>query len=131
MASVSSIAIVDDDAFIRSSTASLLRSAGFVVSTFGSVAGFLAGPVEGFDCVISDIQMPEQSGLDLQRALSQRRPGLPIIFSTAFPDKRLERHVLDAGAGGFLEKPCDPNALIVCLQQVLTLSRASDKPAPP
>ncbi|KAB7648247.1 response regulator transcription factor [Polymorphobacter fuscus] len=117
------IAIVDDDALVRAGMSSLIRSLDLSATTFASAEDFLAGNTHGFSCVISDVQMPGMSGLDLQRALQVRDAGLPIILMTAFPEARVRLQALDQGAAGFIEKPCDPDALIVTLEAALASGR--------
>ncbi|MFX6823271.1 response regulator, partial [Acinetobacter baumannii] len=77
------IAIVDDDDLARAGTSNLMRSMGYNVQTFSSAEAFLSSDVTNVDCLISDIQMPGLSGLELQMALRGRAPQLPVIFLTA------------------------------------------------
>ena len=74
-------------------------------------------------CLITDLQMPGLSGLDLQRELGSKGYRIPIIFITAFPDDRRREHALGAGAVGFLTKPFDERSLIDCLSAAVA-SRA-------
>ena len=106
------IAIVDDDHLARKGTGSLMRSLGYSIETFSSAEDFLKSDASVFACVISDVQMAGLSGLDLQRLLRERVPGLSVIFLTAFPDERVKAQALSGGAAVFLEKPCDPDVLI-------------------
>lgn len=105
MASQPAIAIIDDDALVRSSMVSLLRSFGLRVEAFASGQAFLdAGPT-AFDGVISDIQMPGMSGIELLRRLDAEHPNLPVLLITGQPDEHVRRQALEAGAAAFLEKP--------------------------
>ncbi|WP_448044969.1 response regulator transcription factor [Bradyrhizobium liaoningense] len=113
------IAIVDDDDLARAGTGSLMRSLGYNIQTFPSAEAFLQSDVAGFDCLISDIQMPSISGLDLQMALKSRAPHLPVIFLTAFPNDRSMAIALNQGARQYLEKPCPPDDLCSCVATVI------------
>jgi len=64
--------------------------------------------------------MPGMSGADLQAKLIARGNVIPIIFMTAFPDDRMRRRVLDAGASGYLQKPFDDKSLVQCLEKALS-----------
>jgi FixJ family two-component response regulator len=111
------VAIVDDDASVRATTDSLVRSLGYAVDTFGSAEEFLRSKrVDDFSCVVADVQMPGMSGVDLQAHLLTRGNHVPFIFITAFPEERVRAHVLGAGAIGYLTKPFDGDSLVQCLQ---------------
>ncbi|MCR0982352.1 response regulator transcription factor [Roseomonas populi] len=113
------IAIVDDDDSVRVALTSLARSAGLRARAYASANAFLAEDLSPFDCVVSDIQMPELSGFDLLRAVRSRRAELPVILITAFPDERVRQRAMGGGARFFLEKPCDPNVLITRLTDAM------------
>ena len=81
------ISVVDDDESVRESLPDLLRELGFAVEAFSSAEEFLASDrVSETRCLILDIAMPGMSGLDLQRELTRRRQGIPIVFITAHGD---------------------------------------------
>ncbi len=113
------IAIVEDDQFVRTATASLIRSIGLGTESFASAEAFLQEDISRFACVISDVQMPGLSGLDLLRIAGERCAGLPVILMTAFPDPRIERRAMAGGARYFLEKPCDPETVVSSLETVI------------
>jgi|SRR5262245_53322243 len=117
------IAIVDDDESFRIAMATLMRSFGFGASSFASAEEFLESPQLGeTSCVISDVQMPGISGLELQSRLASDNRQTPIIFITAFPDPRIRERALAGGAIGFLTKPFDGQALIQCVDRALNRS---------
>src|SRR5262245_14843328 len=93
------ISIVDDDASVRVALTNLVRSLGFAARSFDSADGYL-GSAERHEtsCIVSDIQMPGTSGLDLQSHLIAQDDRTPIIFITAFPRPSIEQRALDAGA---------------------------------
>jgi FixJ family two-component response regulator len=114
------IAIVDDDESIRVTTATLMRSVGFTARGFASAEEFLQSPeLPQTSCLISDVQMPGISGLELQRRLASENRRTPIIFITAFPDPRIQQRALAGGAVCFLTKPFDGETLIQCVDRAL------------
>lgn len=108
--------LVDDNDGFRDSTAWLLETAGFDVHAFPGGKAFLAAwPVADAgeqQCLISDIRMPEMSGLQLQEELLRRNITLPLIFVTAHGDVPLAVEAMRKGAANFLEKPFGDEALI-------------------
>ena len=117
---VPTIAIVDDDEPVRSTMSSLVRSLGFEAITFGSAEEFLRSPQRHHSsCLISDVQMPGMSGLDLQSQLAAQNHRVPIIFITAFPHAEIERRAREAGAICVLSKPFESRALVECIQRAL------------
>jgi FixJ family two-component response regulator len=114
------ISIVDDDKSVRESTKGLIRSLGYVAATFASAEDFLSSDrVHDTACLISDVQMPGMSGIELQSRLIAKGHRLPIIFISAYPEARARTQALSAGALGFLSKPFNDEKLIDCLDQAL------------
>jgi len=114
------IAIIDDDASVRATTDSLVRSFGYVVHTFASAEAFLqSGRLDDFACVITDVQMPGMSGVQLQDHLRAQGYRVPFVFFTAFPDEKTRAQALAAGAVCYLTKPFDGNSLVQCFQDAL------------
>ena len=114
------ISIIDDDGSVRTATESLMRSLGFVAHTFASAEEFLQSrSVDETSCLISDVQMPHMSGIELQSCLLARGNRTPIIFITAFPDENVQTRALKAGAVCFLVKPVDGQTLLKCLDEAL------------
>jgi FixJ family two-component response regulator len=114
------ISIIDDDRSVREAIQGLIRSLGYATAAFGSAEEYLdSGRIRDTACIITDLQMPGLSGIDLQRRLSADGHQTPVIFVTAFPSDRLRQQALDAGAYGFLSKPFDENSLITCLDKAL------------
>src|SRR6516162_10342320 len=102
------ISIIDDDPSVRVATDGLVRSLGYRAATFASAEEYLQSDcMSDTSCVIADIQMPGLSGVELQSLLIARGSRTPMIFVTAFPEERIRKQVLEAGAIGFLSKPFD------------------------
>jgi FixJ family two-component response regulator len=107
------VSIIDDDQDVRQAVQRLMRSRGFATRTFASAEEFLRSPsLHETACVITDIQMPGMTGIDLHDVMLKQGPRLPVIFLTAFPDDRTEKRALQAGALGFLTKPFDARTLV-------------------
>ena len=114
------ISIVEDVAAVRASTENLVKSLGFDVYSFASAQEFLQSQgVAETACLISDVQMPMMSGIELQTILIERGFQIPIIFVTAFLDPSVKRRAMDAGAVGFLTKPCNGRALFQLIQDAI------------
>jgi FixJ family two-component response regulator len=114
------IAIVDDDESFRQATISFIRSLGYSAAAFPSADAFLnSNAVENTDCLITDVQMPGMSGIELQSHLIAQGHRVPVIFVTAFPETEARGHALRAGAVGFLGKPFGDQHLISCLDKAL------------
>lgn len=112
------IAIVEDDDDVRAALAALIDSIGCVGQTFASADAYLDHPpTTPPSCVITDMQMPGTSGLELAERLT---PTLPVILVTGFPSPDLERRALSAGVSRLLRKPFSPGELIAAIRTILT-----------
>ena len=102
---------------------SLVRSLGYQSCVFCSAEEFLTSPrLNVTSCLIADVQMPGMSGLELQDELAVRRPDMPVIFITAYPEERFRKRAEAAGAVALFSKPVDSHALIECLDAALRSS---------
>jgi FixJ family two-component response regulator len=107
------IAVVDDDESVRNAVHGVLRSAGLKARTFGSAEEFLcSGQQAQIGCVISDMQMPGMTGLELLAQLATAEHHIPVIFITAYGSPRLREQARRAGAVQFLDKPFDDELLL-------------------
>jgi FixJ family two-component response regulator len=114
------ISIVDDDNSVRVAMENLVVSMGFVARTFASAQEFLDSPhIETTSCLISDVQMPGLSGIDLQSVLLDRGHRFPIILITAYPTTVEQYPALKTAGACILQKPLDNQALIVQLENAL------------
>jgi FixJ family two-component response regulator len=113
----SSLAVVDDDAMVRQSMASLGRSVGLSVRTYESADAFLAAGDRDFGCLVTDVQMPGTSGLQLQRIVAGWRDPIPTIMMTSRPE-RVRDVALNGGAICLLTKPIDGDRFVECLETV-------------
>ena len=116
------ITIIDDDDEVRSATENLVQSCGLETRVFGSAEAFLDLDTFGeTQCIITDVQMPGMSGVEMSKTLLDRGIQLPTIFITAFPEERIRRQAEQLGAVGFLAKPFDAARLLACVDQALEL----------
>jgi FixJ family two-component response regulator len=122
------IGIIDDDESVRIATENLVRSLGFGTSTFASAEEFLeSAHLHDTSCLITDVQMPGMTGVELQSHLLERGNRIPMIFITAFPEERIRQQVCAAGAIGFLSKPFDGGMMIECIDKALRQSSAATR----
>ena len=100
------VIVIDDDPSVREGLDGLLRSVGLQVSAYGSVSEFLdAKPVDGPACLVLDVRLPGQGGLDFQRSLTEAGVHLPIIFITGHGDIPMSVRAMKDGAVEFMTKP--------------------------
>lgn len=120
--------VVDDNDAFRGSTVWLLETSGFQVREYPSGPAFLAEVVDApappasaalAECLVSDIRMPQMSGLQLQAELRRRNKAMPLVFVTAHGDVPLAVEAMRNGAAHFLEKPFSDDALIEAIRTAL------------
>src|SRR5262245_11494852 len=109
--------VIDDDEAVRDSLAFLLRSARIEVRTYESATAFLAAlPDASGGCIVTDVRMPEISGIDLLRRLRERDITIPVIVMTGHGDIQLAVEAMKIGAVDFIEKPFDDDALLAAIK---------------
>jgi FixJ family two-component response regulator len=116
MSQTQMVSIVDDDPLAREGIRELVESLGYKALAFDSAQDFLqSGAVATTGCLITDLQMPGLSGLDLQERLQADGYRTPVILITAFPNEKHRSRAISAGAIGFLSKPFEEQCLVECL----------------
>lgn len=121
----STVVIVDDDPAIREALTGLLRSVGLDVKALASVSEFLkSGRPAGPTCLVLDVRLPGQSGLDFQRELAAANIHLPIIFITGYGDIPMSVQAMKGGAIEFLTKPFRDQDLLDAIQIGLARDQA-------
>jgi len=113
------VAIVDDEECIRTALAGLLRSIDVSSQLFEDGASLLECDVSRFVLVLSDIQMPGLSGIELLDRLHAAIPDVPVALMTAFPDAEWRQRAQERGASRFLTKPLDADAVIAMIEGLL------------
>jgi FixJ family two-component response regulator len=122
---VSTVFVVDDDNSLRDAIRSLLRSVGHTVEMYPSAEEFLKhrNPAQP-GCLVLDIRLPDTSGLELQKTLSETNDRIPIIFITGHGDVPMSVQTMKAGAMDFLLKPFRDQDLLEIIQAALRRDRA-------
>jgi FixJ family two-component response regulator len=114
------ITVVDDDPSVRKALSRLIKAAGYDVAAYETAEQFLAaGPDADSDCLILDVHLPGVSGLDLQTQLGEANRKCPIVFITAFDDKKARSQALAQGAVDFLYKPLDSERLLEVIDEAI------------
>ena len=112
--------VIDDDVRIRTATERLLKSVGLHVESFAAPTAFLTRKLpDGPSCLVLDVQLPEMSGLDVQRKLAEVGVQIPVIFMTGHGDIPMTVKAMKSGALEFLTKPFREQDLLDAIQQAL------------
>jgi two-component system, LuxR family, response regulator FixJ len=120
--------VIDDDEGLRESLAFLLRSAALEVRSFESAKAFLdVLPHAIPGCVITDVRMPDMSGIELLRRLKELKIGVPVIVITGHGDIALAVEAMKMGAADFFEKPFDDDLLVASVRAVLRQQEGQTK----
>ena len=122
--------VIDDDAAMRDSLGFLLDSAGVRARTYESAIAFLER-LEGLEagCILTDVRMPEMSGLDLIARLKELGVGLPVIVMTGHADVPLAVRAMKAGAVDFIEKPFGDDTILASIEGALKRKAQATDPA--
>lgn len=121
--------VIDDDEAMRESLSFLLDTVGLPARTYESAASFLT-QVDGLDsgCIVTDVRMPDMSGLDLVQRLKERGVPLPVIVITGHGDVPLAVQAMKAGVVDFLEKPFDDDTLLSAIRSALDSASPTQAP---
>jgi FixJ family two-component response regulator len=115
--------VIDNDAVVRESLASLIERSGWLPRVFAAGTEFLAQPrVPGASCLVLDVALPGLSGLDLQKLVADR-DDMPVIFLARHSDVETTVLAMKAGALEFLTKPVRSDVLVAAIAAALDRSR--------
>jgi FixJ family two-component response regulator len=124
------IFIVDDDPSMRATLSDVMRSVGVAVQTFGSAQDFLRSKLpDAPGCLVLDVRLPGQSGLDFQRTLAELGIGLPVVIISGHGDVSMSVRAMKAGAVDFLTKPFRDQDLLDAVHVAVERDRARRKQA--
>ena len=124
------IFIVDDDPSMRATLSDVMRSVGLPVQAFGSPRDFLRSKLpDAPGCLVLDVRLPGQSGLDFQRTLSELGIGLPVVIISGHGDVSMSVRAMRAGAVDFLAKPFRDQDLLDAVHVAVERDRARRKQA--
>src|SRR5450755_112703 len=128
MATRTLISVVEDDQPFRESMRKLMTVLGYTVEAFSSAAEFLKSPlVNETACLVTDVQMPGMTGVELFRHLAHAKHTIPTILVTAYPDETVRKRALNAGVVCYLSKPIDDDHLDRCLRSALRSRNSLDE----
>ncbi len=112
------VAVVDDDAAMRTSVERLLQASGYTTNAFASAEAFLrSGIVDRAIGLVLDIHLGGMSGLELRRRLRDAGTRIPVVFITAFDDEATRREADALGYADYLQKPFEASRLIGALER--------------
>ncbi len=120
------VSIIDDEASVRDAVAMLLETHGLTVACYDGAEAFLAAPFAA-GCIVSDVRMPDVSGLDLLRKLQSEGDPRPVLLMTGHGDVELAVQAIKLGAFDFVEKPFSNERLIASVEEALVASESSLK----
>lgn len=116
------ICVVDDEPSVCKALRRLISSAGFNVNTYLSARAFLDDlPARTPDLLLLDVQLPDMTGLELQRHLVASGQTTPVVFITAYENDMSRIKAMEAGAVAFLQKPVDERELLGAIHEALYL----------
>lgn len=114
--------VIDDDAAVRDSIALMVGLEGYRTSVFADAEAFLAAWKEDWaGCIIADVKLPGQSGVELQEALRKKQVSVPFVIITAHGDVATARAAFLSQAVDFLEKPFDNAQLFAAIETAFAL----------
>jgi len=119
MANETVVHVIDDDAAVRDSIAFLLETADLTVRTHESAVAFLAAFDRSPGCIVTDVRMPEMTGIELARRLRDGGSREPVIIITGHADVPLAIEAMHAGVADFIEKPFDDDLLLAAIRRVV------------
>jgi len=130
MDSEPTVYVVDDDPGLRHSLAELMESVGHPYRMFSSSSEFRAGYDRSKPgCLVLDIRLERDNGLDVQEDLARTGIDIPVIILTGHGDVAHCRRAFKSGAIDFLEKPVDPERLLECVSKGIAIDREAREKA--
>jgi two-component system response regulator FixJ len=124
------VCVVDDDEAVRDALKLILEGEGYDVTSLGSSKEFLDGLAAGDEpaCILSDVRMPQMSGLDLLKAVGGRGLKAPVILITGFADVPMAVEAMKNGAVDFIEKPFTDDRIISAVSVALNQATHGEGP---
>jgi len=120
------IDIIDDVSSLREALAMLLETEGFIVRTYAKAVDFLnRAPLMESSCVLTDVRMPDMTGLELLSRMQDMPSVPPVIVMTAYPDVSLAVRAMKTGAADFIEKPFDDETLLAAVRSAILRNGAT------
>jgi two-component system response regulator FixJ len=131
MADLVNLALIDDDEAVLDSLLHYLTCQSVKTSCFNAAKSFLTTLNHGarFDCIVSDVRMPDMTGLDLMRRLNERAYAQPVILITGHGDVDMAVTAIKDGAFDFIEKPFDEARLLASIRRAVKQGRQREATA--
>lgn len=120
------VSVIDDEASVRDAVSMLLETHGLAVRCYEGASQFLAAEFEA-GCIVSDVRMPDVSGLDLLRTLQTQGDPRPVLLLTGHGDVELAVQAIKLGAFDFVEKPFNNDRFVASVRNALVASESSLK----
>jgi len=128
MSDVPTVFVVDDNASVRKSLQALVEAAGVPVETYASASEFLAAfDLQRSGCLILDVRLRGENGLELQDELRRRGSTLPVLVMTGYADVPTSVRAFKGGAIEFLRKPVPPRELVERVHAALEANRRTNE----
>ena len=123
------VALIDDDGAVLDALSSFLQRRGLAVTSYTASRAFLDAVDAGdrFDCIVTDVRMPDLSGLELQRHLNGTPGAPPLIIITGHGDVDMAVSAIKAGAADFIEKPTDDERLLASIRTAVSRRREVER----
>jgi FixJ family two-component response regulator len=120
LAKTFAVSIVDDDESVREGLVSLMRSYGYIATSFDCAENFLQSGSGSTDCLIADMHMPGMSGIELFNRLAVSGRTIPTILITARHEEGVRAQASRAGVLCYLPKPFKEDELLKCIHAAMT-----------
>jgi two-component system response regulator FixJ len=132
MSDETTVHIIDDEADVRHAMALLLEGAGYRTRSYASARAFFdAGGRDGKGCVVTDLRMPDASGIEVLTHIQQSGARLPVVMVSGHRDVALAVHAMKKGATDFIEKPFSAERLVEAVRLAVERTERSPGAMPP
>lgn len=127
MGSNAQVVIVDDDDAVRDSLKALLDAEDYQTETYSDATSFLAASMEGIQCILLDVRLPDGDGIDILQKLIDRAVAARTIIMTGHGDVPMAVKAMRIGASDFVEKPFEPDQMLQAIENALSQYQAASQ----
>ena len=127
MGSNAQVVIVDDDDAVRDSLKALLDAEDYQTETYSDATSFLAASMEGVQCILLDVRLPDGDGIDILQKLIDRAVAARTIIMTGHGDVPMAVKAMRIGASDFVEKPFEPDQMLQAIENALSQYQAASQ----
>ena len=125
MGSNAQVVIVDDDDAVRDSLKALLDAEDYQTETYSDATSFLAASMEGIQCILLDVRLPDGDGIDILQKLIDRAVAARTIIMTGHGDVPMAVKAMRIGASDFVEKPFEPDQMLQAIENAISQYQAA------